>query len=173
MLAQAEHSPGSSLLITWEAEILDQVEHELVKQLQTLERCDLTLDSLMQFGALIVARDEAHAIELTDLLAPEHLHIATKDPAAMSARIRNAGATFLGDYSPVALGDYAAGPSHVLPTGGTARWASGLNSNSFLRSGSVIEYSKSALQSIAQQISVIAQCEGLTAHQRSVTLRTS
>jgi len=173
MLAQAEHSPGSSLLITWDAEILDHVEHELVKQLQTLERCDLTLDSLLHFGALIVARDEAHAIELTDLLAPEHLHIATKDPAAMSARIRNAGATFLGDYSPVALGDYAAGPSHVLPTGGTARWASGLNSNSFLRSGSVIEYSKSALQAIAQQISVIAKCEGLTAHQRSVTLRTS
>jgi histidinol dehydrogenase len=133
----------------------------------------LTLDSLIQFGAMIVARDEAHAIELTDLLAPEHLHIATKDPAAMGARIRNAGATFLGDYSPVALGDYAAGPSHVLPTGGTARWASGLNSNSFLRSGSVIEYSKSALQGISKEISFIAQCEGLTAHERSVTLRTN
>lgn len=173
MLAQAEHSPGSSLLITWEPQILDRVEQELIRQLQTLERCDLTLDSLAQFGALIIARDEAHAIELTDLLAPEHLHIATQNPAATSAKIRNAGATFLGDYSPVALGDYAAGPSHVLPTGGTARWASGLNANSFLRSGSVIEYSKSALQGISAEISLIAQCEGLTAHERSVTLRTS
>jgi histidinol dehydrogenase len=171
MLAQAEHSPGSSLLITWHEELLDQVVAELMRQLQTLERCDLTLDSLAQFGAMIIARDEAHACELTDLLAPEHLHIATANPAALSAKIRNAGATFLGDYSPVALGDYAAGPSHVLPTGGTARWASGLNSNSFLRSGSVIEYSAEALRNLTPDISLLARCEGLTAHERSVTMR--
>lgn len=172
MLAQAEHSPGSSLLITWQPDLLDKVEHELASQIRSLERCELTLDSLEQFGALIIARDAEHACQLTDLLAPEHLHIATAEPAKLSERIRNAGATFLGDYSPVALGDYAAGPSHVLPTGGTARWASGLNANSFLRSGSVIEYSRDALAKITDEISLIARCEGLTAHERSVTMRT-
>jgi histidinol dehydrogenase len=120
---------------------------------------------------MILAKDEKHACELTDLLAPEHLHIATKNPESLSDKIRNAGATFLGNYSPVALGDYAAGPSHVLPTGGTARWASGLNANSFLRSGSIIEYSQQALKDITAEISLIAQCEGLTAHKRSVTMR--
>jgi histidinol dehydrogenase len=171
MLAQAEHSPGSSLLITWEPSLLDQVESQLAQQIGSLERSQLTLDSLVEFGAMILAKDEKHACELTDLLAPEHLHIATKNPESLSDNIRNAGATFLGNYSPVALGDYAAGPSHVLPTGGTARWASGLNANSFLRSGSIIEYSQQALKDITAEISLIAQCEGLTAHKRSVTMR--
>ncbi len=105
------------------------------------------------------------------MIAPEHLHIATSDARELSEKITTAGATFLGNYSPVALGDYAAGPSHVLPTGGTARWASGLSSNHFLRSSSVIEYSEQALREVAPSIRQIADKEGLTAHRESVDIR--
>ncbi len=171
MLAQAEHSPGASLLITWEERLVDAVEQQLTIQLKELSRGGLSLESLNAFGAFIVVRDAAQACEITDLIAPEHLHIACREPRILCNRIRNAGATFLGPYSPVALGDYAAGPSHVLPTGGTARWAAGLSANSFLRSGSVIEYSRDALAGIAPEIAQLANKEGLTAHRRSVELR--
>ncbi|MCA9199220.1 MAG: histidinol dehydrogenase, partial [Planctomycetales bacterium] len=133
LLAQAEHSPGASILITWDADILERTYHQLETQVKQLSRCELTVASLESFGALILCRNAAEACELTDLIAPEHLHIATDNAAELGQRIRNAGATFLGNFSPVALGDYAAGPSHVLPTGGTARWAHGLCSNDFLR----------------------------------------
>lgn len=173
MLAQAEHSPGASILVTWDETLVERVESELLRQLQNLSRSELTLDSLNAFGATILVRDADQAREITDLIAPEHLHIACEHPRKMSDSLRNAGATFLGAYSPVALGDYAAGPSHVLPTGGTARWASGLSANSFLRSGSVIEYSSDALADISDDISMLANKEGLTAHRDSVTIRTN
>lgn len=171
ILAQAEHSPGASLLISWTEDFVDQVELELDRQLALLSRSELTLDSLSAFGAIILVRDIDQAIELTDWLAPEHLHIACRDPRLISERIRNAGATFIGPFSPVAVGDYAAGPSHVLPTGGTARWASGLSCNSFLRSSSVIEYSQEALAEIAREVALVAEKEGLTAHRESVMVR--
>ena len=171
MLAQAEHSPGASLLVTWHAELIDQVESELSKQLAVLSRSEQTTDSLQAFGAYIIVRDAAHACEVTDLIAPEHLHIACREPRKLSDRIRNAGATFLGPHTPVALGDYAAGPSHVLPTGGTARWAAGLSANSFLRSGSVLEFSADALAEIAPDVCLLATKEGLTAHRESVSIR--
>lgn len=173
MLAQAEHSPGASVLVTWDESLPDRVEQELELQLQNLSRSDLTFDSLNDFGAIILVSDAMQACEVTDLIAPEHLHIACDKPREQSDRIRNAGATFLGDFSPVALGDYAAGPSHVLPTGGTARWAAGLSANSFLRSGSVIEYSKDALAGIQAEIAMLAEKEGLTAHRNSVDIRLS
>ena len=112
------------------------------------------------------------ACELTDQFAPEHLHIETANPRDQIAKIRNSGAAFLGHHTPVALGDYAAGPSHVLPTGGTCTWAAGLSSNSFLRSGSVTEFDESALNQIAADVVRLAEKEGLTAHARSVTIRT-
>ena len=171
MLAQAEHSPGSSVLVTWDASLADRVETELNRQLASLSRRDLTIDSLNAFGAFVLVRDRQQACRVTDLLAPEHLHIACRHPRELAKQIRNAGATFLGPYSPVALGDYAAGPSHVLPTGGTARWAAGLSANSFLRSGSVIEYSQAALADITAEISLLANKEGLTAHRQSVEIR--
>ena len=105
------------------------------------------------------------------MIAPEHLHIAIDHAERLLPKIRNAGATFLGNYSPVALGDYAAGPSHVLPTGGTARWASGLSANQFLRSSSVIEYSAEALAAIGPDVMRMAEVEGLTAHRASVEVR--
>jgi histidinol dehydrogenase len=171
LLAQAEHAPGASVLIAWQDGVIERLQHELERQVATLSRSELTIQSLQEFGALIRTKDSREACEVTDLIAPEHLHIATADAADLAGRIRNAGATFLGYYSPVALGDYAAGPSHVLPTGGTARWASGLSANDFLRSGSVIEYSARALGEIAADVQLMADKEGLTAHRASIDVR--
>ncbi len=171
MLAQAEHSPGASILITWDQALIPQVQYQLAEQLKRLSRGGLSLDSLNAFGAFILVRDAQQACEVTDLIAPEHLHISCRNARELANQLRNAGAIFIGDFSPVALGDYAAGPSHVLPTGGTARWASGLSANSFLRSGSVIEYSYDALREIAKDIAMLANAEGLTAHRCSVEIR--
>ncbi len=171
LLAQAEHSPGSSIVISWKENVLDAIYQALCRQVDQLDRAQLTIDSLQAFGALILARDEEHACEITDQIATEHLHIAISNPRRLLPRLRHAGAMFLGPYSPVALGDYAAGPSHVLPTGGTARWASGLSSNHFLRSSSVIEFTNQALSDIAPDVERMATCEGLTAHRESVAIR--
>jgi histidinol dehydrogenase len=173
MLAQAEHAPGASILVTWSAATLEATASELEKQVAGLSRCQETIHSLRDFGCLILVRDEDEACQITDLLAPEHLHIAIDGAERLLPKIRNAGATFLGNFSPVALGDYAAGPSHVLPTGGTARWASGLSANHFLRSSSVIQYSDAALKGIAADVIRMAEVEGLTAHRASVQIRTS
>ncbi|MCM2371674.1 histidinol dehydrogenase [Aporhodopirellula aestuarii] len=172
LLAQAEHSPGSAILITWDESIIDSVRSELQSQLAELDRSDLTRDALADFGALILVRDAEQACELTDSFAPEHLHIETADPDNQIARIRNSGAAFLGHHTPVALGDYAAGPSHVLPTGGTCKWAAGLSVNSFLRSGSVTMFTADATKAISEDVIRIAEKEGLTAHARSVSIRT-
>lgn len=171
LLAQAEHSPGSSILITWNEQLLDAVAEALETQVAQLSRSELTVDSLRAFGALILVKDADHACAMTDFFAPEHLQIETREPQALSQKIRNAGATFLGHHTPVALGDYAAGPSHVLPTGGTARWAAGLSSNDFLRSGSVTQFDPAALSRIAPDVMLLAQREGLTAHEASVRIR--
>jgi histidinol dehydrogenase len=171
LLAQAEHSPGASILVTWSEATLNETAAELERQVALLERCELTVQSLEAFGALILVRDVDEACAITDLIAPEHLHIATENAEALLQNIRNAGASFLGNYSPVALGDYAAGPSHVLPTGGTARWASGLSANDFLRSHSVISFSESGMKKIARDVQTMADKEGLTAHRASVDIR--
>lgn len=171
LLAQAEHSPGAAILITWCPEVLRATLRALDAQLGQLSRSDLARQSLEQFGALIAVRDAAEACALTDMIAPEHLHIATDDAADLAHRMRNAGATFLGNFSPVAVGDYVAGPSHVLPTSGTARWAAGLTANDFLRSGSLIHYTQAGLQAVAEDLRVLADKEGLTAHRASVDAR--
>ena len=173
MLAQAEHAPGASLLITWDERQRDAVAAELERQVASLSRSDLTLQSLESFGALILVRDAEEACRLTNLIAPEHLHIAVDDTGPLLARIESAGAIFLGHHSPVALGDYVAGPSHVLPTGGTARWAAGLSANDFLRGGSIIEYSPTGLAEVAEDVRLMADKEGLTAHRGSVDIRCS
>jgi histidinol dehydrogenase len=171
LLAQAEHAPGASILVTWSEEVLEATVLELERQVAKLSREELTIHSLQQYGALILVKDVEEALEITDLIAPEHLHIATDNADELLGKLRNAGAAFLGNYSPVALGDYAAGPSHVLPTGGTARWASGLCANDFLRSGSVIAYQKEAMFEIAPDVQRMADKEGLTAHRASVDVR--
>ncbi|MEM6365839.1 MAG: histidinol dehydrogenase [Planctomycetota bacterium] len=171
LLAQAEHSPGSAILITWDDALIESVCVELRQQLAKLERSDLIETALRQFAALILVRDGRQACELTDSFAPEHLHIETSDPESQIQRIRHSGAAFLGHHTPVALGDYAAGPSHVLPTGGTCRWAAGLSANSFLRSGSVTSFDAAAMEAIADDVVTVANKEGLTAHAHSVTVR--
>jgi histidinol dehydrogenase len=171
MIAQAEHAPGSSVLMTWSEPTLQAVAAELEKQLATIQRGDLARQSLESFGALILVSGREEAAELANSLASEHLHIACSDPEEMLRRIRNAGAVFLGPYSPVALGDYVAGPSHVLPTGATARFASGLSSNDFLRSHSVVNFTQEGLNAVAEDVIRMAEREGLTAHGASVVIR--
>lgn len=171
LIAQAEHAPGSAVLITWDAALVDAVAAELDKQLAQLSRGDLARQSLEQFGALITVQDREQAAVLADLLATEHLHLACREPEDLLAKIRCAGAVFLGPYSPVPVGDYAAGPSHVLPTGSTARFASGLSSNDFLRSNSVISWTEETLKASADDIVYVAEKESLTAHAAAVTVR--
>jgi histidinol dehydrogenase len=171
LLAQAEHSPGSSVLVTWHAPLLDAVEAQLTTQLAELSRSDLTRHALEEFGALILVRDRNEAAELANTLATEHLHITCQNPEELLDKIRAAGAVFLGPHAPVAVGDYAAGPSHVLPTGATARFASGLSSNDFLRTNSVISYTRENLDAVADDVLRMANKEGLTAHAASVSRR--
>ena len=173
LIAQAEHAPGSSVLITWSEATLRAVAAELDTQSAATSRSELARQSLEAFGALILVRDREEAAELANTLATEHLHIACKDPEVMLAKIRNAGAVFVGPFSPVALGDYVAGPSHVLPTGATARFASGLSSNDFLRSNSVIQFTQEGLNEVAADAIHMAEREGLTAHGASVAIRRS
>jgi len=171
LLAQAEHDPATSILITWHEPLLAQVLAALDRQLATLPRAAQARNSLERFGALVQARSPGEAIKWTNAIGPEHLHIQTHDAEAIAARIDNAGALFLGHYSPVALGDYAAGPSHVLPTGGTARFASGLSANDFLRRSSVLRYTQAGLEQLAPDVRLLAKKEGLTAHAASVEVR--
>ncbi|MCR4415810.1 MAG: histidinol dehydrogenase, partial [Thermoguttaceae bacterium] len=171
LLAQAEHAPGASILIGWEPAVLDAAVEELERRLAGVERSELARQSLEDFGAVILARDADEACRLADEIAPEHLHIATADAERLAEKIRHAGAIFLGNYTPVALGDYAAGPSHVLPTSGTARFASGLSANDFLRAGSVLCFTREGLAHLANDVHVLATKEGLTAHRASVEIR--
>jgi len=171
LLAQAEHSPGASILITWHEPLIEAVAAEVEKQLGQLSRADLTREALEQFAALVLARDEAEAVALTNQIGPEHLEIISDHDEQLCDRIDNAGAIFLGAYSPVAVGDYAAGPSHVLPTGGTARFTSGLSACDFLRRNSVIRCTAEGLANLSDDVVRLAEVEGLTAHAASVTIR--
>jgi histidinol dehydrogenase len=173
LISQAEHSPGASILLTWEPQLIERTAFAIDDQLSRLSRADLARDSLERFGALIRVGDQNEAVDLTNQIAPEHLHISTADPERLLPRIVNAGAIFLGHYAPVAAGDYAAGPSHVLPTGGTARFASGLSANDFLKRTSLISLSRDGLAALAPAVRMLADKEGLTAHRQSVDIRLS
>lgn len=172
LIAQAEHAPGASLLVTWHAPLLDATAAELERQLADLGgRGDLARASLEQFGALLLVPHERAAVELVNELAPEHVHIQTKAPAALAERVDRSGAVFVGSHTPVAVGDYLAGPSHVLPTGGTARFASGLSANDFLRRHSVIRFEPAALQRLGPDVMALAELESLPGHAASVRCR--
>ena len=171
LLAQAEHAPGSGVLIGWSDRVLDATVTVLAERVGRLERGDIARQSLEEFGALVRVRDAEEACQLADLFAPEHLNIVAADAEGLMAKISHAGAVFLGSDSPVAIGDYAAGPSHVLPTGGTARFTHGLSANDFLRPHSVIQITKSGLTELAGDVRILADKEGLTAHRESVEIR--
>jgi len=172
LLAQAEHgADASAVLITTSNSLADEVHGEVVRQTETLPRCSVVARSLNDYGAIIVANDLKEACELINDLAPEHLEIMTRDDDEAARRVRHAGAIFFGAYSPEAVGDYFAGPNHVLPTGGSARFSSALGVNDFVRRTSIIRYTEDELNQTAPMIAALAHAEGLDAHARSALIR--
>jgi len=171
LLSQAEHAPGISILVTCSEELVNGVLQEISKQLKALPRGNLIKESLGKFGFIILTRDLNEAVDISNTLAPEHLQVIVKNEDEVLSKIKHAGAIFAGSFTPVAVGDYIAGPSHVLPTGGTARFFSGLSVNDFLKRTSVITYSEDVLRSSAKDIITIAEAEGLEAHAQSVRIR--
>jgi histidinol dehydrogenase len=172
LIAQAEHGANSvCVLVSWHEPLLDEVTEALQRRLKELPRSELARESLERFGALVLAEDAKAAAAVVNQLATEHLHVQTRDPEAFADRIQNAGAIFLGANTPVALGDYAAGPSHVLPTGGTARFGSGLTANDFLRRTSILSFTKNGLRDLADDVLILAEREGLTGHAASIEAR--
>ena len=174
LLSQAEHDVlSSALLITDSQKLAKAAVREIKAQLANLPRADIAKESLARYGAAIVVRNMDVAIELANRIAPEHLELQIKDPFEMVAKIRNAGAIFLGDYTPEPVGDYMAGPNHVLPTAGTARFASALSVDNFIKKTSLIQYTQKAFQREAPDIIRLAEIEGLGAHAVSIKVRLS
>jgi histidinol dehydrogenase len=173
LLSQAEHNPGCCILVTDDAGLMERVENEVAALLPQMAQRDIVHHAVEKFSAAILVRDLDEACRVTNYLAPEHLQIVTREPRALLPKISAAGAVFLGPWTPVAVGDYFAGPSHTLPTGGTARFASGLSANDFRKRMSVLEYSAAALAEDAPHIVALADQECFEAHARSVTIRTS
>jgi histidinol dehydrogenase len=172
LLAQAEHDEmASAVLLTPDGAFARTVTAEVDRQLVALPRQGIAAKSLEAYGAVVVTRDLAEAVTLANRLAPEHLELMVQNPHALLQGIRNAGAVFLGMYTPEALGDYMAGPNHVLPTGGTARFASPLGVYDFIKRTSVLAFSREALERYGRQTGRFAELEGLGGHGRSVLLR--
>jgi histidinol dehydrogenase len=172
MLSQAEHSPGSAILLTDSEKLALEVLAELKRQAGKLSRSKETIDCLLELSAIAVFKSMADIVNCANIFAVEHLQIQCgKQSRQIAKRIRNAGAIFIGDYSPVAVGDYWAGPSHTLPTGTTARFSSALSANDFVKSTSIIEYNKKKLAESAEDIIRLAEAEGLDAHARSIKIR--
>jgi histidinol dehydrogenase len=172
LLSQAEHDVlSSSVLITSAQKIAEKTLAALDRQLDHLDRKEIAEKSLADFGCIMVAPDIETAIELSNRIAPEHLEIMVKDPFEYIGRIRNAGAVFLGEYTPEPVGDYAAGPNHVLPTAGTARFSSALSVDNFVKQTSLLHYSKSAFDREAAGVMCLANVEGLGAHAGSIAVR--
>ncbi len=174
LLSQAEHDElASAILITTSETLADQVSTEIETFLQELSRADIIRKSLDNYGYQLIAGSMEDAIEAANAIASEHLEILTKDPYQVMTRIENAGAIFLGEYSSEPLGDYYAGPNHILPTNGTAKFFSPLNVDDFMKKTSIISYSKQALEQAHQDIELFAEKEGLTAHANSIRVRFS
>lgn len=172
LLAQAEHDArASAVLVTPSAVLAAGVRSEVQRQLAELARADIARASVERFGAIFVVPDETRAIDLANRVAPEHLELHVRDPFARLGEIRNAGAVFIGEYTPEPVGDYVAGPNHVLPTAGTARFASALSVDHFLKRTSVIHYSAEALRREAADILRLAEVEGLDAHANTIRRR--
>ena len=172
MLSQAEHAPGSAIVFTDSQELAKEVLEELKKQVKELNHSEYTRQCLLKYGAIVVFSDTESLIRQANDFAAEHLEIQCGDKSRKIAeKIENAGAIFIGDYSPVAVGDYWAGPSHTLPTGATAKFFSPLSANDFIKSTSIIEYDKEKLFRCAEDIVRLAEAEGLDAHARSIKIR--
>lgn len=172
LLSQAEHDElASAILITTSKELADKVSEEVDNFVKVLERKEIIQKSLDNYGYILVAPDMETAIEATNEIASEHLEILTKNPFDIMTKIKNAGAIFLGEYSSEPLGDYYAGPNHVLPTNGTAKFFSPLNVDDYVKKSSIISYSREALEKVHKDIELFATKEGLTAHANSIKVR--
>ena len=172
LLSQAEHDKlASAVLLTDSEELAQAVDGEIVRQTGYLERSEIMEASLRDFGCAIVCESLSQCVALANEIAPEHLEIVTEDPRVLLPEVKNAGAVFLGAYTPEPLGDYLAGPDHVLPTSGTARFFSPLSVDSFLKTMSVLEFDRTSLEPISGEIIALAQAEKLTAHANSIRVR--
>ncbi len=172
LLSQAEHDElASAILVTTSPELAEQVEKEVEAFIQVLSRKEIIRKSLDQFGYILIADSMDEAIAAADAIASEHMEIVTKNPFEVMMKVKNAGAIFLGEYSSEPLGDYFAGPNHVLPTNGTARFFSPLSVDDFIKKSSVVYYSREALQKIHKDIEQFAKAEQLTAHANSIAVR--
>ena len=172
LLSQAEHDPmASAILLTTSMELAEQVSDEIDGFLKTLSRARIIEESLESYGYIFVGENMDDLVDAANTIASEHLEIVTKDPFQVMTRIRNAGAIFLGTYSSEPLGDYFAGPNHILPTNGTARFFSPLGVDQFIKRTSIISYSKEALEKVHEDIELFAESEGLTAHANSIRVR--
>ena len=172
LMSQAEHDKlASAILLTDCAELADKTKAELTRQMEKLSRKDIIESSIDNFGAIIVCSDMKQAVDFANELAPEHLEVCCENPMEYVGKLDNAGSVFLGNYSPEPLGDYFAGPNHVLPTSGTARFFSPLSVDSFVKKSSFIYYTEDALKKDAQDVIRFADTEGLTAHANSIKVR--
>ena len=172
LLSQAEHDEMSSaILVTTSPELAEQVSAEVDKLASRLSRKEIIQKSLDQYGYILLADTMADAVETVNEIASEHLEIMTRDPFSVMTKIRNAGAIFIGEYSSEPLGDYFAGPNHVLPTNGTAKFFSPLGVDDFVKKSSLISYSREALEAVSQDIMEFAAIEQLTAHANSIKVR--
>lgn len=172
LLSQAEHDPLASAILVTDSELLgNAVAAELEMQLAALPRQEIAALSLANHGKIIIASDMETVIEMANISAPEHLEVMTKEPFALLPYLRNAGAIFLGAYSPEPLGDYYAGPNHILPTGGTARFYSVLNVETFMKKTSIIAYTQGALTAVGSDVIKMAEAEGLQAHANAIRVR--
>ncbi len=172
LLSQAEHDElASAILITTSRELAERVSDEVDKFIPELSRKEIIQKSLDNYGYILVADSMDDAIDATNAIASEHMEIVTKDPFTVMTKIRNAGAIFLGEYSSEPLGDYFAGPNHVLPTNGTAKFFSALSVDDFIKKSSIISYSREALEAVHTDIETFAEHEKLTAHANSVRVR--
>lgn len=172
LLSQAEHDKlASSVLITDDEELIKRVAVELERQLARLSRGEITAKSLADFGFAVLVNNIEEAIAVSNNIAPEHLELCIEEPMSVLGRIKNAGAIFVGNYSPEPLGDYMAGPSHVLPTSGTARFSSPVNVDQFIKKSSLIYYTRQALKDTAEDIVRFAEAEQLDAHANAVRIR--
>lgn len=172
LLSQAEHDElASAVLVTTSKDLAKQVSEEIDGFLKKLERAAIIRKSLDQFGYIMIADSMDDAVDAVNQIASEHLEIVTADPFETMTKVKNAGAIFLGQYSSEPLGDYFAGPNHILPTNGTARFFSPLSVDDFIKKSSVIHYSREALEAVHADIEQFAKCEGLTAHANSIAVR--
>jgi histidinol dehydrogenase len=172
LLSQAEHDEmASAILITTDASLAEEVRIEVARQLASLERRDIAEASVERYGAIFVVDTVEQGCDLVNRLAPEHLEIMTEDPEAAAALVRHAGAIFFGPYSSEPVGDYFAGPNHVLPTGGTARFMSPLGVYDFVKRTSIVKYTRERLRETGPAIAAFARAEGLDAHARAITIR--